>query len=133
MYKRGSSWFTVAEDAQTLVFRFVCGFVLHIYLSSEILQGYNNIKFSVNHPWKFERKLLAFLAGVLQVLVISVIEVTNYVLVMTSNDYREIALNFIILVLISQFDDFFYMTFADVGIRKILRGESKPYDEFLKV
>jgi hypothetical protein len=65
--------------------------------------------------------------------VISVIEVTNYVLVMTSNDYREIALNFIILVLISQFDDFFYMTFADVGIRKILRGESKPYDEFLKV
>ena len=60
---KGMTWYTIASDAQTLILRFVCGFVLHIYLSTEILQGFSNIKFSVNHPWKFERKLLAFFSG----------------------------------------------------------------------
>jgi len=60
---KGWNWYTIAFDAQTLILRFVCGFVLHIYLSPEILQGFSNIKFSVNHPWKFESNLLAFFAG----------------------------------------------------------------------
>ena len=114
VYEKGMNWYTVAPDAQTLIFKFMCGFVLHIYLSSEILQGFSNIKFLVNHPWKFERKLLAFLSGVFQVTVIGLIEFTNYILVMTSNSYKEIVLNFILLVIISQFDDFFYKTFADI-------------------
>ena len=62
---KGMKWYTIAPDAQTLILRFVCGFVLHFYLAPEILQGFNNIKFSVNHPWKFEKKLLAFISGLL--------------------------------------------------------------------
>ena len=130
--KKGLRWYKIAPDAQTQILRFTCGFVLHIYLSSEILQGFNNIKFSINHPWKFERKLLAFFTGFLQVIVILVIELTNFVLVMTSNSYREIIINFIVLLLISQFDDFFYQTFANTEIKKFLKQESEPYSSFLK-
>ena len=87
----------------------------------------------VNHPWKFERKILAFLSGVFQVTVIGLIEFTNYILVMTSNSYKEIVLNFILLVIISQFDDFFYKTFADNEMKNILRGDSESHKNFLKV
>ena len=45
--------------------------------------------------------MLAFFSGLSQVIVVLVIEFTNYVLVMTSNNYREIVINFIILVIIS--------------------------------
>ena len=99
--EKGKKWYSIAPDAQTLIFRFMCGLVLHIYLSAEILQGFSNIKFSINHPWKFERRMLAFFSGLSQVIVVMVIEFTNYVLVMTSNNYREIVINFIILVIIS--------------------------------
>ena len=86
--EKGINWYTVSLDAKTLVFKFMCGFVLHIYLSAKILQGFSNIKFLVNHPWKFESKLFAFISGLFQVIVILAIEYTNYVLVMTSNSYR---------------------------------------------
>ena len=51
---------------------------------------------------------------------------------MTSDSYRDIVINFIILVLISQFDDFFYQTFANSEIKKFLKQESEPYSSFLK-
>ena len=111
----------------------MCGFVLHIYLSSEILQGFNNIKYSVNHPWKFEKKIVAFFAGLSQVAVVIVIEITNFALVMTSSSYKEIVLNFIILVIISQFDDFFYKNFTDTSTRSLLRGDTEPYCDILMV
>ena len=62
----------------------------------------------------------------------TVIEFTNYVLVMTSNSYRDIVINFIILVLISQFDDFFYQTFSYSDIKKVLKQDNEPYTEFLR-
>ena len=91
------------------------------------------MKFSINHPWKFERNLVAFLSGFLQVVVVLVIEFTNYILLTTSNSYEEAIVNTIILYLISQFDDFFYQTFADSGIKKFLRGDCEPYNNFLRV
>ena len=111
----------------------MCGFVLHIYLSSEILQGFNNIKYSVNHPWKFERKLVAFFAGFSQIVVVVVIEITNFALIMTSVSYKELTLNFIILVIVSQFDDFFYQTFSDSTTKSLLRGDKEPYSDLLMV
>ena len=66
-------------------------------------------------------------------IVVLVIELTNYASVMTSNSYREIVINLIILVLVSQFDDFFYQTFADTGLKKVLRGYNEHYTDMLKV
>ena len=82
--------------------------VLHIYLQTELSQGFTNMKYALNHPWKFERPLLAFLAGFLQASTVFVIECVNYILLLTKDNKMEVVLNFLTLVFISQFDDFFY-------------------------
>ena len=51
---------------------------------------------------------MAFIAGFLQVAVVFVIEIVNCVLMLASNTHEDIVLNLIVLVIISQFDDFFY-------------------------
>lgn len=56
-------WHLKPTSVWTVTMRFVCGFVLHIYLQSELLQGFTNMKFALNHPWKFENPKLAFLIG----------------------------------------------------------------------
>ena len=66
------------------------------------------MKYALNHPWKFERTTLAFFAGFAQAIVVYVIEIVNFILVMASNTHKDILLNFIALIIISQFDDFFY-------------------------
>ena len=50
-------------SANIVLTRFVCGLVLHIYLQAEFKQGYKNMKYALNHPWKFEWPILAFFVG----------------------------------------------------------------------
>ena len=66
------------------------------------------MKYALNHPWKFDKARMAFIAGFLQVAVVFVIEIVNCVLMLASNTHEDIILNLIVLVIISQFDDFFY-------------------------
>ena len=45
----------------------------------------------------------------------------------------EIVLNFLALVFISQFDDFFYQTYMDLEFKKVIAGFSEKYENFLRV
>ena len=104
----GQKWYLKPPSASIVMTRFICGFVLHIYLTSELEQGFTNMKYALNHPWKFEKAKIAFFAGFLQVSVVYAIEIVNCVLMLANNTHRDIVVNFIVLVIISQFDDFFY-------------------------
>ena len=85
------------------------------------------MKYALNHPWKFERPKMAFLTGLLQASVVYVIEVVNFALVLASNTHIDIVLNFIVLVIISQFDDFFYQTYTDLEFKKVISGLHDKY------
>jgi hypothetical protein len=106
-------WHLKPKSVWTVTMRFVCGFVLHIYLQSELLQGFTNMKFALNHPWKFDNPKLAFLVGFAQALVTFVIEGVHYLLLLGNDSILTIVINFLALVFISQFDDFFYGTHTD--------------------
>ena len=43
------------------------------------------MKYSINHPWKFEKLSMAVLIGVLQVMVLLVIEIVTFIVLMESN------------------------------------------------
>ena len=60
-------WQTMPNDTLLVVSKFVCGIVLHVFLSGELDQGYMLMKYSVNHPWKFDglEYMVAWLAGFL--------------------------------------------------------------------
>ena len=81
---------------------------MHVYLSSSLISGFSNIKYAINHSWKFERLNTAIFAGLLQIIVHLFIEVVTFVVLMASNSPKEIVINFLILIIIARFDDFFY-------------------------
>ena len=126
-------WHLKPTSVSIVTIRFVCGFVLHIYLQSELLQGFTNMKFALNHPWKFEHPKLAFLVGFGQALVVFVIEGVHYLLLLGNDSHLTIVINFLALVFISQFDDFFYQTHMDGEFKKVITGLSDKYADFLRV
>jgi hypothetical protein len=48
-----------------VIARFACGIILHMQLQNELSSGINNMKFALNHFYRFENWHLAFLAGFL--------------------------------------------------------------------
>ena len=50
-------------SAPIVITRFICGLFFHYYLQGEFAQGFRNMKFALNHPWKFELPKVAFFVG----------------------------------------------------------------------
>ena len=94
-------WHLKPTSISIVTIRFVCGIVLHIYLQSELLQGFTNMKFALNHPWKFNNPKLAFLIGLGQAMVIFVIEGVHYLLLLGNDSELTIIVNFLVLAFIS--------------------------------
>lgn len=93
-----------------VVARFVCGVVLHMMLQGELISGLNNMKFALNHYYRFENPWMAYLAGFLQAVSIFVIEIVNFFVILTSQSYLEVVMNFMALAIISEFDNAFYIS-----------------------
>ena len=113
--------------------RFICGLVMHIYLKADMHQGFKNMKYALNHPWKFERPILAFFVGWMQIFVTFAIELINYVLVVGSETHMEIVLGFLALVFVSNFSSFFFQPYADAEFKKLVTGLADKYENFLRV
>lgn len=45
--------------------RFTCGIILHMKLQNELSCGLNNMKFALNHYYRFDNPYIAYLAGFL--------------------------------------------------------------------
>ena len=91
------------------------------------------MKFALNHPWKFERPILAFLVGFWQTFTVFVIELINYILVVGSNTHMDIILGFFALILIVHFSNFFFQPVANTEYRKLITGHSEKYSNFLRI
>ncbi len=100
-----SNWIVVA--------RFICAVVLHMALQDEIKQGLDIMKYTLNHTWRFENWHLAFLCGLLQTIVIGLVEIVNFIAIMSSGTVVNVVMNFLALVVISEFDDFFYQALGE--------------------
>ena len=72
------------------------------------------MKYSINHPWKFEKLSLSIFIGALQVMVLLVIEIVTFIVLMESNSSQEIVVNFLTLVIIASLDDFFYKAYQRI-------------------
>ena len=67
------------------------------------------MKFSANHPWKFRNVSLAFFTGFMQISISFIIELTNIYIVLANGESQfDIIANFIIMLVIADFDNYFY-------------------------
>jgi len=66
------------------------------------------MKYAMNHPWKFEWPVLAYMIGGSQVFVAFWIEAINYILVVGGRTHMEVILGFVALMFITNFGDIFF-------------------------
>ena len=109
-----------AENGSIILTRFLCAIVLHVTLTDEITQGFNMMKYSANHPWKFDNYFEAYFVGLAQALVVLSVETVNLAVLNTNHTIMDILMNFLALVIISDFDDYFFITIKNDKMAKLV-------------
>ena len=91
------------------------------------------MKYSVNHFWKFKYVELAFLSGFLQVIACFFIGLVNYAVILQSDDVKDLAKDFVALMIIAEFDNMF-ATYSEEQITKdILEYHKNDYKDLFKI
>ena len=91
------------------------------------------MKYALNHPWKFEWPVLAFMVGGWQVFVAFWIEAINYILVVGGRTHMEVILGFVALMFITNFGDFFFAPLAEAEYKRLIAGFNDKYTNFLRI
>ena len=124
-------WSAQPENIWIVFTRFICGIVLHVSLSAELQQGMTMMKFAVNHWWKFDDWYVAYLTGSLQTSVVLLVEIVNFVALITNTTVLDIVMNFLALVIIAEFDDYFFNAVTNSELVDVINDS--VYDKFLIV
>ena len=78
------------------------------------------MKLANNHEYRFENYRIAWLAGCMQMLMIFMVEMVNFLAILTSTNILEVVMNFMALAIIAEFDDFFYLALGNDPNKKVL-------------
>ena len=73
----------------------------------------NMMKYSLNHRWKFQHFTLGYCAGFMRTTSAICVELCNFVVILTNTEIIEIVMNFMALVVISEFGQYFYNAFSE--------------------
>ena len=68
------------------------------------------MKYALNHPWKFTSWATAYRVGLSQLFVVVILELVNMAFMMNNETVSAIIKDFLALVIISDFDDYFFLT-----------------------
>lgn len=90
------------------------------------------MKYAVNHPWRFANWRLAYFAGFLQATAVIFNEMINILAILYSTDVMSVVMNFLALVVISDFDDFFYGGLRNESWKEFLTDQA-TYGELLMI
>ena len=100
--------------------RFLCVIFLHISLADELSQGFKMMKYANNHSWKFHSWWNAYLVGFCQMVVLVSVELVNLAVILTNTTVMDTIMNFLALVIISDFDDYYFQTIKDEPLSKLI-------------
>jgi hypothetical protein len=112
--------------------RFFCAVILHMMLQNELNCGLRNMKFALNHHYRFDNPWIAFLSGFLQASSIFVCEIVNVIVILTSTNYLDVVMNFLALAVISEFDDAFYQALG-ASEKKWIIEQNDEYEDLYKI
>ena len=116
------------EAVSTIIGRFVCAFIMHITLTAESKQGLKMMKYAANHHWKFRSWGQAYWIGLFQVTVLNTCEFVNLVLLTTNHSMLDIIMNFLAIVVITEFDDAFFFIVQNEELAVLLTDGEYKYE-----
>ena len=88
------------------------------------------MKYAVNHDWKFESYQIAWFCGWMQAFNVIIVELVNFAALLKNFEIIEIIRNFLALVVISQFDEYFFGAIKNDPLAEIVDGDDH-YENFL--
>jgi hypothetical protein len=103
--------------------RFICATILHLSLVDEVSHGLEMMKFSANHPYKFNMYSIAWLSGMLQTTSCLTVEIANIGVLCGANDTISIVFNFIALAIIAEFDNFVFSSMKTENMRELIERQ----------
>lgn len=104
--------------------RFICATILHLSLVDEVSHGLEMMKFSSNHPYKFNSFIIAWISGFLQTVSCLSVEIANIGVLCGADDTISIVFNFIALAIIAEFDNFVFASMKNETMRDLIE---KPF------
>lgn len=114
------SFETYPSNIEIVLCRFLCAIFLHISLADELSQALSFMKYALNHPWKFRSWFMAFIIGFAQFSAVILVEAVNLAVLLTNNTILDIIMNFLAIVIISELDDYFFLTVRNEPISKLI-------------
>ena len=94
---------------------------MHITLGDELKQGFDFMKYAMNHPWKFFNWQRAYRIGLMQMLIVLSLEFVNLSFLLTNYTISDIIKDFLALLIISEFDDYFFLTVDKTMLGKMIK------------
>ena len=83
------------------------------------------MKYALNNANKFQSYKVAFLGGFVQASVIFLVETLNIIAIMEAKTVFDIVLNFVSMVIISEFDNFIYGSLRNEKLKTLLSEENQ--------
>ena len=78
------------------------------------------MKYAVNHHWKFRRWHEAYLIGFFQAFVLILCESVNLIILTTNHSMLDIIMNFLAIIVITEFDDAFFFIVQQFELASLL-------------
>ena len=103
--------------------RFICATILHLSCVDEVYAGLEMMKYSVNHPYKFEHSSVAWMSGFMQYFSCLTVELANIGVICAANDTIDIVFNFIALAIIAEFDNYVFGSMKDESFKELTKRE----------
>ena len=100
---------------------------MHIMLTGETKQGLLMMKYATNHHWKFRNWRHAFMIGLCQTIVLMICEFVNLVILCTNQSILEIIMNFLAIIVITEFDDVFFYMVQDEKLAGLISDKEMTY------
>ena len=85
------------------------------------------MKYASNHPWKFRSWRQAYLIGFFQATVLITVEGINLVILTTNDAILDIIMNFMAIIVITEFDDAFFFIVKDEKLAGLIADKEMTY------
>ena len=83
------------------------------------------MKYTINHPWKFEHWFIAFLGNFFQAIMRVLTETVFYAILLVQESVLDVLIIFLVVSIIAQLDSIFFSTLHENPIsRLITQGET---------
>ena len=91
------------------------------------------MKYCLNHHWKFQHPYLAFLTSCLQTIMNMFVVILNYWAIQLADNPLDIVMNFLALVVVSEIDDYFFVSHRDIVCKDIIENLESDWSYLFKI